>query len=157
MLSTPKKPSIKGPVLPPQAREVKYGTRDIDPCPIIKYKFLCSFECSRCQEGLKGNRAMGAYISNKIIRHTLLPFHNTTPLFFLLGLMNIDNVTRDIDPGIIFPIQLLIYIIFRHTLLPSNTLYTFSPSSYQTKSITGSVKLTNKLASSRTISAKPHN
>ena len=102
--------------------------------------------------------AMGAYISNKIDRHTLLPLHkNTTPLLLLIRRRDVDNVTRDIDPGIIFVIQLCNYTISRHTLLPSNELYILSSPPEQARLISGSFKLTKKPASSRTINSKSHN
>ena len=152
MPSTPKKQSIKGPVFPPQPREVNHGTRDIDPCPIINIKIFCSFECSRCQEGLKGNRAMGAYISNKSVRHTLLPLYNMTLPLSLLRLRNVDNVTRDIDPGIIHTIHLHNYTAFRHTFLPIYELCLFLP----TEQVT-STPGTFRPASNRTINGKSHN
>ena len=89
---------------PPRTGQVTLGTRDIDPrlTQLFNIKFVFfSFVCSRCQVGYKGNRAMGACITNKFMFwHTLLPQVNLCFVFNVLGcVVSPTTGSRDIDPG----------------------------------------------------------
>ena len=123
-----------------RSRQVTHGSRDIDPRPMAFINVYFSFKifvCSRCQVGLKGNRAMGAYITNKhFFWHTLLPQNlmcillyslEFSPVSFSRCLKSSEGVlmpvklfgTRDIDPSL----ELIVYVIrtaVQHTMLPLN-------------------------------------
>ena len=125
-----------------RTQEVNYGTRDIDPRPISIIKEYLSqlIVCSRCQERFRGIRAMGAYMQNKFVRHTLLPFvHYIFSLLYYIKLkselgpmlsfiidVTLNKGSWDIDPG-----PLYIFITsYRHTLLPLNVLHLLASSRF---------------------------
>ena len=117
--------------------EVNHGPRDIDPRPIMiikKYLFQL-IVCSRCQAGSRGKRVMGAYMQNKIVRHTMLPSIRYTFLLVYyikyqleLGpmLVVLNHGSWDIDPG---PLHIFI-TSYRHTLLPHNFMYFLASSRF---------------------------